>query len=208
MKKWFFFSLFSCTLFLCTFSAAAAGALPSRARIDINGLKEQIKISDVQCSPNLRNVINKKHDAVQRDCYLTVESGVLTDQWQEFEFSFVPEKSGKLRLMVRGNWTKKDPVRFVAYDNFTFSGFKSLNPDFETTKNSTISGWMLRDMNMCIGKTDAASGKNYVKCTHDFYIFQNMHVTAGKKATIRFYARAAESTPRPEKTPQKYERMK
>ena len=203
MKK---FSLFLTVAFL-SFTAFSE-ALPSRVRIDIDGRKPHIKLRDVTTSVNLKNQRLKWLKETQQGEYLTVESGNLTDQWQKFEISFTPETSGAVRLLVRGNWTKKDPVRFVAYDNFSFTGFKSLNPDFEVTKNNTISGWALRDFNMCIGQTDAASGKNYVKCTHDFYIYQNMHVTAGKKATLTFYARAAESAPRPAKVPYKYERMK
>ncbi len=200
---------FSLLLALSVLSLSViAEALPSRVRIDINGRKQQINFTDFQCSSALHRTFNKKTAPEQKTDYLTIESGTLTDQWQKFEFSFVPEKSGTIRLMVRGNWTRKGQIRLVSYDNFTFDGFKSLNPDFEVTKNNTISGWALRDINMCIGQTDAASGKNYVKCSHDFFIYQNMHVTAGKKAVLTFYARAAESLPRPEKTPYKYERMK
>ena len=203
MKKILLFlvvSVFSFTAF--------SEALPSRVRIDIDGRKNHIKFDDVNTSGNLKNQRIKWLKETQQGEYLSIESGDLTDQWQKMEFSFIPDKSGAVRLLVRGNWTKKDPVRFVAYDNFTFSGFKSLNPDFEVTKNNTISGWALRDFNMCIAQSNAASGKNYVKCTHDFYIYQNMHVTAGKKATLTFYARSAESAPRPANTPVKYERMK
>ena len=99
-------------------------------------------------------------------------------------------------------------IRLVAYDKFSFAGCAANNGDFETVKNNTISGWQLRDMNMCMDKADAGDGKNYVKCAHNYFITQTLHVKAGQKVTIRFAARAAENIAQPELTKMRYERMK
>jgi hypothetical protein len=196
-------------LCLAGISLIAAEALPSRVKIDINGRNSGIAMSDAAVFGGLRIIPAKWVPETERSNYLIFESGELTDSWQEFEFSFVPQANGVVRLMVRGNWTKKNGmIRMVAYDKFSFTGCGANNGNFETTKNNTISGWQLRDVNMNMNKADAADGRNYVKCSHNYFISQNLHVKAGQKVTIRFAARAAESMPAPEMTQMRYERMK
>ncbi|MBR2344722.1 MAG: hypothetical protein IKA71_02925 [Lentisphaeria bacterium] len=193
-----------------TFAAGFAGeVLPSRVKIDINGRNNNTSFSEVSVFGGLKNLPAKWVPEAERNRYLIFESGVLNDSWQEFEFSFVPDTTGPVRMLVRGNWTPKNGmIRLVAYDKFSFAGCAANNGDFETVKNNTISGWQLRDMNMCMDKADAGDGKNYVKCSHNYFITQTLHVKAGQKVTIRFAARAAETIAQPELTKMRYERMK
>jgi hypothetical protein len=80
------------------------------------------------------------------------------------------------------------------------TGANILNPSFETVSKGAYSAWRLRKANMVSG--DAAVGRNFVRCAHDFFISQDISVTAGKRVTVKFFARTGKiEQPRPEVTP-------
>lgn len=103
--------------------------------------------------------------------------------WQSVEFSFTPDKSGKVSLFLLSNQLKGEN-RWVEYDNLKVTGAKVVNPDFEKLDKSgkKALGWSSRGKGYIIN-TDA-KGNHCVKVFHNQPAIQTIEVTAGKKVTV------------------------
>lgn len=103
--------------------------------------------------------------------------------WTEFEFSFVPQSDGKVRiyLMSKEASSKKSDVN-IAWDRIRVQGATITNGDFETINQKTglPQGWFTKDRNNYV-----KTGKNrYIKTGHDQKATQKITVSKGQKVTI------------------------
>ncbi len=185
-------------------------ASSARVRVEVNGRNFKADFRKVKLSGNWTLKSAKWLNEKERSSHLLMETAnnVKGKKWQQYTFSFVPARSGFVEVILRGNYTKKEIVRWIEYDKFQVSGARLLNPSFEHLVNNAIAGWTLYEVNMCIDKKDAADGKNFVKCAHDFAVLQEMEVTAGKEVKISFYARAGAEEPRPARSPRSSRKQK
>lgn len=118
-------------------------------------------------------------------------SGNLTGKWQKFEFSFIPEKDGRivLRFHTPGSRNVKN-IKPVMLDDVKCEGGTLLNGDFEAVHNNVLTNWRLGKDGKIISGSDVYSGK---QCVQVFFnsgmAVQTIIVTAGEKVTISFQAK-------------------
>lgn len=198
MKK--FFTLIAVALF----TAALCAAPKSYVRVDIDGRNGKVELKplpgktlDVLNAGWLKENFKK--------FYLTAASKEpLTDKWQKFEFSFIPENDGRVSIAFRGAWYKPKDAKenipvWTAYDNITITGAELKNTDFEDygyDVKGAFDGWGGDITNMLQKTIDAQSGKNYIVVWHNKSITQSFNVKKGETITITFYAKASD---KPEK---------
>jgi hypothetical protein len=187
MKKILTFVLAMATV--CCLAEKAA------VKIDIDGTKNQIELKPDVC----QNVAmhNPKWLGDKKQFYLSATSkATVGSYWQEFFISFIPQQSGKVKLILRGPWHKPEKAEknlpvWVAYDNLEIIGADSQNTDFELESVSGIfDGWSGDQANMVRGASDAKSGKNYIKVWHDSPFTQEITVQKGKLVSIKFSVKA------------------
>ncbi len=191
--------------FLLLFAAAAGmtlvAATKAGIRVEINGRSINADFREVRFSDNLVRKPTPWHKELSSS-HILLESphNIKNKNWQKYSFSFIPAQSGTVEIMLRGNATGKQLVRWIEYDKFSAAGTRMFNPSFEILVNDVIAGWVLHEVNMCKERKDAFDGKNFLKCAHDFSVKQDLEVTAGKKVAISFYARPGAEETYPAKT--------
>lgn len=152
-------------------------------RIDLEGAAEKVAMKPAGCDEGI---------ILEAEEYTLIASNrQLTDKWQKFEFSFIPDKDGLVKIIFNGHPDKESP-QWVAYDNITVTGTKAKNGDFEfVNQHNLFDGWSGSPANMVVGKRDAQSGNNYVIAWRKNPVFQKLNLTKNQKVTIVFHARAA-----------------
>ncbi|MAX23098.1 MAG: hypothetical protein CMJ19_01225 [Phycisphaeraceae bacterium] len=127
----------------------------------------------------------------QHQAFLAVTGNDLTDQWQDFTFSFTPQDSGEIALALSGRIHKqRDGERakiYTVYDNIQITGAELKNPDFEQTDDiggfiAWHSRWGTQPLKTDLGE----SAKVWVGNE----LTQSIQVTANTTVTISFKARA------------------
>lgn len=167
---------------------------PARCIIDIDGRDNCIRILDPTVCDSLYPAeypswVPKENPAHEK-CYLQYRGKAdLKDDWEPFEFSFVPSKSGVIRLRLRGNETPKDAIRWIGYDTFEVTGALIANPGFETRDGNNLPGWNLQNSSKKLNFEDAADGRNYVECAQYVIGEQNISVKEGVRVTIKFMSK-------------------
>ena len=118
----------------------------------------------------------------------------LTDQWQKFEFSFVPAHTGTVSIMFHAPGSqKKENIRPVLVDDVKTTGAALENGGFELLKqDGKVSGWSLRKLAEFITGEDSAEGKNCIKVSYsDGAAAQTIKVQRGERVTVTFKAKLA-----------------
>lgn len=173
-------------------------AQQTEIRIDISGIQEKIAIAPVKSEQGL-NVVNPLWMDKNKDCYLSVTGDNADKQWASYEFSFIPDKNGKVRIMLMGPWFKARDAKnnfpiWVAYDNFAVIGADIKNPDFENINaEGLLDGWECKLENIVQEKDSAPSGRNYVKVWHNLRAVQVINVEKNRKVTVKFSAKMVDS---------------
>ena len=93
MRKVIFFLL--PVLLCCGLHAGTA-----RVKVDFDGRSQQIGFRDFKATNGLRSLLapwNKK-DGKQQNNYLINEGKAIGDQWENFEITFTPEKTGSISM--------------------------------------------------------------------------------------------------------------
>lgn len=158
-------------------------------RVEFNGQQAVADFSDVTANKLQRGKTPWVKPELRSSHLLF--TGKCSKNWQQFECAFTPRNSGKIRLLLRSNYAAREKVQWVEYDRLEITGAAVKNPSFENLDRSgNITGWRLRQENMLTGRPDAADGKNHIRAGHDFYVMQDVAVTAGKRVTLRFAARS------------------
>ena len=101
---------------------------PAAIRVDVDATKQLIPIKKTAGEGKL----SKGHwlPAEKQNCYLYLSKPV-TDEWSDFIFTVVPEKSGDIRLNIGGEWSKEPGDReFVLIDDVTVNGEPVANGSF------------------------------------------------------------------------------
>jgi len=121
-------------------------------------------------------------------------SSLPTESWRELSFSFMPQASGEVSLILLGGVSYTDPLTktrrpvWVYVDDMRVEGAKLLNGDFEERqRNGAALAWRthvkpgmaIRDPKL------AASGEWLVKVAHDRRFMQKLRLTAGQAVTVR-----------------------
>jgi len=158
-------------------------------RVEFNGQQAVADFSDVTANKLQRGKTPWVKPELRPSHLLF--TGKCSKNWQQFECSFTPRNSGRIRLLLRSDHVSREKVLWVEYDHLEITGATIKNPSFEhIDARGNITDWMLRPCNVLTGRKDAVDGKNYIRASHDFYVMQNIMVTAGQKVTVRFVARS------------------
>ena len=118
----------------------------------------------------------------------------LTEKWQEFELSFMPEKDGQVSILFHVPGSKnKANIRPVLVDDVKTTGATLENGGFELLKqDGKVSGWNLRKLAEFITGEDAAEGKSCIKVSFsDGAAAQVIKVKGGEKVVVTFKAKLA-----------------
>ncbi|MHB9138822.1 MAG: hypothetical protein ACYC4Q_05410 [Victivallaceae bacterium] len=175
-------------------SLAAVCCMAQQAEVRIDVIAVDSKIALTPGKSELK--INKASWMTQNsECYLTVTGAKLDSTWKDFEFSFTPDKDGKVLLELKGPWYKAKDAKeisqiWVAYDNLAVTGATFINPDFETVNEKGLfDGWNGSPANMVVGSGDAKTGANYLKVWHNQSATQAIMVTKDQTVTVKFSAK-------------------
>ena len=183
-----------CTIFLLLISSLSfAKNLESRIKIDIDGRKTKINIKTLNKPGLLKGVYPKWLKGDTRKQYLCFNSYNLSTKWKTFRFSFIPQKSGKLKLAIRSNFQdrKLKNIRYTDYRNFKLEGAEGKNLNFKIAESGRFKFWG--------GGSRAfvfSDNGNYVQCQHDFRIYQFITVVKGQTVKVEFQAKAGKIVPR------------
>ena len=160
----------------------------ARVKVDFDGRSQQIGFRDFKATNGLRSLLapwNKK-DGKQQNNYLINEGKAIGDQWENFEITFTPEKTGSISMNLRGTLNRDRSVyTYTAYRNFSATGTLIYQGNFaEANRNGVPVDW---------GAVPGVWGKspdgNFVYATHDRGVLKKLEVTAGQPVTIRFQAK-------------------
>lgn len=179
-------------------TAAVCMAQQAQIRIDVSGMQDKVPLTPEKSEQGLY-VGNPGWVGENKECYLSVAGGKVDNNWTAYEFSFVPEKDGKVTINLMGPWFKEkdattnSPV-WVAYDNLIVTGAEIKNTDFETVNDQGMfDGWDGNPASVLKDQSDAQSGKNYAKVWHNQPVRQTLEVKKGQKVTIKFSIKAVEN---------------
>ena len=179
-------------------AAAVCMAQQAQVRVDIDGTAEKVPLTTVKSEQGL-SVDNPGWMKENKDYYMCVSGGPnIGSTWTNYELSFIPEKDGKVRLVLMGPWFKAKDAQditpiWVAYDNLIVTGAEVKNPNFENINDQGMfEGWEGNPASVVKGQDDAQSGKNYIKVWHNQSAAQNIDVKKGQKVTIKFNIKAVE----------------
>tara|TARA_Y100001933_G_C19015145_1_gene571191 strand:+ start:44552 stop:46873 length:2322 start_codon:yes stop_codon:yes gene_type:complete len=127
----------------------------------------------------------------KRQAFLAVVGPDLSDQWQDYQFTFTPQDSGEIELALSGRIHKQaDGQRakvYTVYDNIQITGSELKNPDFEQTDDiggfiAWHSRWGAQPFKTDLGESAKVWAGNELT--------QNLKVTANQTVTINFKAKA------------------
>ncbi len=168
----------------------AAAGLPmllaaAEARIDLNGLKEEISFTGASGDGvSLHKADWVKPEEQNRRVFLQKK---VTGEYQPVVFTFTPDKDGLIWISFGGNWAKEAADRpFLLVDDVTVNGEPLPNGGFE----ESFDGNWSRGKDVTVS-ADANSGKAAVRVNHDNQIARSLKVEAGKPYEVKFYAKEA-----------------
>lgn len=124
------------TLALAALAAIAAQAANSFLRVDINAVDQQNALTKPYSDCMVVSPMNWIKNAENRKYTLSASMNdpLSESEWEDFSFSFTPEKAGKLRVAVCGQWAKEAAERgWLFIDNITVNGKLIANGDFKQT---------------------------------------------------------------------------
>ncbi len=169
------------------------GGIPAQARIDVQGLGEP----PLTMKPDRGSEVATwaKPSGVR----LTGDTDDLpSDEWREFEYSFVPDADGavEMQLMGQGHMsaTEGDYIPlWVYFDDVSVEGAELANGGFEERDAAgRPAGWANSEQGgfLVVDEGSAFSGECAVKVWHNGRFRQTIQVTAGAPVTIRAMVRA------------------
>ena len=119
----------------------------------------------------------------------------LDKNWQYYQFSFTPNKSGYLVIKlsgITGNNSYETSLSamdyLVAYDYFKVKGAYLYNTNFEFIDKNALRGWYNGGL-LLKNSNKARNGNYFVAALGNFLLFRNFKVNEDKKVTIGFFAR-------------------
>ncbi len=172
--------------------AAAAGTLSlsaAKVRVDLSGTKDGVVIQKGESGGfDFNRASWEPKEKQDKMCFLQKAVGA---DYQEYSFSFIPQKEGAVRISFGGNWSKEIADRpFIIIDDISINGELLPNGDFETREEGkNAPKWTTSGKPVL--STDANSGSSAFRINHDNRITQEVKVEAGKTYTVKFSAKEA-----------------
>ena len=114
---------------------------------------------------------------------------VAADQWTKIHMSFTPSESGKVCLMLMGQY-HGSADSWIYFDNVTVEGASVKNGSFE--EGPEPEGWAVPKgdrAGIVVEESRAQDGKNFLQVCHDLCAKQILTVTKGTPVTVTAYAR-------------------
>lgn len=186
---------------LVAIAATAAAADIQTARIDIDGVKELVKLDGAKLldgSKGGTSAATWLPDEAKRPCYLVANFSTPIKVWTEVGFTFTPATAGKVLLTLRGPWKKKAgdtkdiELLPVTYDNIRVEGATLVNGSFEEgTPNAEqpIKGWWMGAKDgypkIVADPGAAKDGAKAVAAWHNGSLSQTIEVKAGTPVTVK-----------------------
>ncbi|MFA6569150.1 MAG: DUF4838 domain-containing protein [Victivallales bacterium] len=135
------------------------------------------------------------------DVYVWGESKTLSDKWEDWTVSVVPEEDCNLTIRLGGSHRPKEkgskilvPI-WAEYDDLKIEGAALINPGFETLNDKGLpAGWECVPANV-VTDASAAEGKTYVKAWFSQPVVQVVSAKAGQAVTITVKVRRTRSEP-------------
>lgn len=170
---------------------ASVSVMAFQARMDVNGIKEGNNLTPGKTSEgsSLRNASWYKDEAKKKQ-HICFASPKLGDEWQEVEYTFTPDKDGKVNLSIRGQWHNKKAGKKPNYVYFKeveiIKGSTLRNGDFsKKNKDGSPAGWWYNKKGKDLPVFTEEDGVTIVKVQHDNGMAQSIPVTKGQPVTVK-----------------------
>ena len=157
-------------------------------KVDFDGRAEKIGFRDFKASNGLKSELAawNKTDGQVQDTYLINGGKAVGENWENFEISFVPTKSGHITMSLRGALNRdRNVFTYTAYRNFNATGTLIYQGNFALADHRGIP----QSWGAVPGVWCKSPDGNYVCGTHDRGVTKRLEVTAGQPVTIRFQAK-------------------
>ena len=183
------------TMKMTLFLAAAAAALTLSAqeatfRVDVDGMRQKIALEGEPSDTMSAEPMSWISDADKQACTVLAQGlGVAPKEWEEYSFSFTPEKAGTVFLLVKSQNDPGEP-RWVLVNSIKMNGALVPNGDFKVTTKKK--GGKLMPRGFVTGvkatylPTAGANGTPAMLLSHDNYLGFNLPVEAGKSYKLSF----------------------
>lgn len=132
-------------------------------------------------------------EAAKKQSFIIATTPPLSNSiWFEYEFSFIPEESGELILLLAAPHGKPNAGRdlkdvAIVYDNISADGTTIINGNFEQEENRKPVGWLLLQEQYVVQEGD----RRCVIASSNKEVRQVLNVEKNQTVTIRFSARNA-----------------
>jgi hypothetical protein len=195
-------------VFLGLFLFAATG-IPGRlraqememqARIDINGITDKIGILIVSIPKGGSGQIATWHkNPEDNKRYATFHMPASKTQWRKMTFSFMPTKSGRVTLSLRGMWSKIDGIvqrNWVRFDDVSIDCIPLKNGGFEKVSGGKPRDWLLPERDgfqavLLQGAGKVHTGRHAIEVAHDQNANQIIEVKADTIITVTAWQMAS-----------------
>ncbi|MCF6175022.1 MAG: hypothetical protein L3J71_04605 [Victivallaceae bacterium] len=171
-------------LLVCT--SISAFAVDSHARLDINGIVGKVKLTLNQ-KPAKGVGYNPSWLKVGKDYFIyTLSARLKSDDWEDFEIAFTPDKDGFVILNLKGMYykpkgKKKNIAVWTCWDNIVIEGAEIVNGTFDKLdKNGKPEGWITKPENLI-----SKDGNKYIKVWFNSAATQKIKVKKDQKVTIK-----------------------
>jgi hypothetical protein len=169
-------------------------ASDGKIRIDVNARESwqsHVSLNDITAGSLLEWQYPHGWPMSEQRWYVTFEgTEPLNEEWQRFEFSFTPNKSGECEFYARGSFTSDDTkTHWVAYKDFSAIGAELSNGDFSQITNGIPEGWLISP-----ALVDASSKPPVIYGAFSDFGVKTLNITAGKKVKISFMAKKGVET--------------
>ena len=159
----------------------------ARIRIEIDARQFNRNIVKTSASKGLIIRADEQFGPDKNSCFEVIGTEDLTNDWQEFEFSFAIDTQTDTKINFRSQPVPGEE-RWVAYDDLKIKGVKHYNPSFESLRSATeFANWASVGYNIAANKPDAAHGKNYALASYDHAI--RHWIYPWEVVTIKFKAK-------------------
>ena len=162
-----------------------------QAKIMINGVSDGVKMTKGTCSAG-GSVSNATWLKDGNNEKIIIASFPAEQEWKKGEFSFIPEKDGKIYLQLL-SWAADDKGKvmngWVLIDDITVEGAALENGNFE---GEDISVWKLKikpDIRAEIVEDSSKAAKICYECTADYA--KPILVKAGQEVKISYWYKIA-----------------
>lgn len=173
--------------------AWAGVSVADECRVDIAGEMELLSPVAVTPGASCGHMPWLTGDAVKRNLFARMNQ--VNDKWQRLEVSFTPATSGKIRLILRGQYLRVNNAvvpRFSCYDDVRVNGTPLENGNFESGAEHWEALTAVNAKPVATVSSDpsfAQEGKSYAIVWHDSSWARYIPVEGGQKTTISLYFR-------------------